>query len=75
MEDNTDPLSITKDVGESGVFLQFFDDLRRVKYLGRPVFASPDASINVLNDLFLGIHPNQVLLVTYSHFLFSVLSN
>lgn len=64
VEDNTDPLSITKDVGESGVSLRFFNDLRRVKHFGRPFFASLDASINVLNDLFLEIYPNQVLFVT-----------
>lgn len=64
MEDNTDPLSITKDVGESGVFLHLFNDLRRVKHFGRPFFASLDANINVLNELFLEIYQNQVLFVT-----------
>lgn len=64
MED-TDPALIPhdKDIGVRSTFRSFFNDLRRIKYFGRPVLAATDANLNVLKYLFYEINLDQRLFV------------
>ena len=55
---DTDPALIPHDmdIGERSTFRSFFNDMRRIKYFGRPILAAPDANLNVLKYLFYEIN-------------------
>lgn len=63
--EDTDPALIPgdKDIGVRSTFRSFFNDLRRIKYFGRPIMAAADANLNVLKYLFLEINLDQRLFV------------
>ena len=60
--EDTDPALIPHDmdIGERSTF-RSFNDVRRIKYFGRPISASPDANLNVLKYLFYQINLDQRL--------------